>query len=199
MEEIKMFYKIGIEESKQFKKFLEMSPDDFDKYMCRTYPEMFVDRNKSMQMTCMCWGFCIGKGWYYYLDELCKKLKVINKYTGVGVIFSQIKEKYASGRFYTKCYTYGIPNDYYYDPRYNLYRGITNFIKHICIRIINALFYRRNKKELEIIFEIIDELIHNTESRVGHISEESGKYIEKPVYDGSWAYALTQEEFEKRK
>jgi len=79
---------------------MSMSADEFDKYMCQTYPEMFINRNLPMSQTCMCWGFCIGKGWYSVLDSLCSEIKLIQKTTGIIVIFDQIKEKYGGARFY---------------------------------------------------------------------------------------------------
>lgn len=93
-----------IEHSKQIEKdkkfFLKMSQKKFDKYMCKTYPEFFSERNLPMTQTCMCWGFDVGPGWYWILDRLCKNLMVIKKASGVNVVFTQIKEKFAGGRFY---------------------------------------------------------------------------------------------------
>lgn len=86
------------EEKKQ--KFLKMSPEDFDKYMCETYPKIFRQRNMPMNQTCMCWGFNIGKGWYAILDNLCEKLDFISKISGVNTIFVQIKEKFGGARYY---------------------------------------------------------------------------------------------------
>jgi len=77
-----------------------MSQKEFDEYMCRTYPEMFCERNLPMSETCMCWGFCIGPGWYNALDTLCHNLELIQKQTYIHVIFTQIKEKFGGARFY---------------------------------------------------------------------------------------------------
>lgn len=82
------------------KDFLKMSSTEYDNYMCSTYPVLFKDRNLPMSETCMCWGFDMGKGWYYTLDQLCRRLDQICKVTGIKVIFDQIKQKYGSGRFY---------------------------------------------------------------------------------------------------
>jgi len=89
-----------MEKTEKFKNFLEMSKKQFDDYMCKTYPSQFDQRNLTMDKTCMRWGFCVGSGWYYYLDEMCSQLDLIQKVTGIRVSFTQIKEKYASGRFY---------------------------------------------------------------------------------------------------
>jgi hypothetical protein len=43
---------------------------ELDEYLCKTYPRMLVNRNKSMQETCMCWGFECGDGWFTLLDQL---------------------------------------------------------------------------------------------------------------------------------
>lgn len=73
-----------------------MTEEEYDKYMCTTYPEYFVDRHKPMSVTCMCWGFCIGPGWYALLDSMCQELMEIH----APVVFDQIKEKYATLRAY---------------------------------------------------------------------------------------------------
>lgn len=50
-----------------------MSPE-LDKQLCNKYPEIFRDRNKSPQETCMCWGLECGDGWYELIDTLCEAL-----------------------------------------------------------------------------------------------------------------------------
>jgi hypothetical protein len=91
------FYKI---EDKERAKFLKMSAKQFDKYMCKKYSSQFRERNLPMSETCMCWGFCIGKGWYSLLNNLCKRYELIYKLTGIRAYFQQIKEKFGGGRFY---------------------------------------------------------------------------------------------------
>jgi hypothetical protein len=43
---------------------------ELDKLLCEKYPKMMVNRNKSMQETCMCWGFSCGDGWFNILNQL---------------------------------------------------------------------------------------------------------------------------------
>jgi len=43
---------------------------ELDEYLCKVYPKMMVNRNKSMQETCMCWGFECGDGWFQILNQL---------------------------------------------------------------------------------------------------------------------------------
>lgn len=81
-------------------KFLKMTPEQYDKYMCETYPVIFKERKLPMTQTCMCWGCEIGKGWYWILDELCEKLEFIKGQSGMSVYFTQIKEKFGGARFY---------------------------------------------------------------------------------------------------
>lgn len=80
--------------------FLEMSKEEYDKYMCETYPELFIKRHAPKTETCMCWGFKIGKGWYELLNDTCKKVDIIREETGAEVFFQQIKSKFAGARFY---------------------------------------------------------------------------------------------------
>ena len=82
------------------KSLIKMTNEEFDKFMCNKFPELFADRNKPMTQTCMCWGFNIGEGWNQILFDLCIKLDFIRKQTGILTVFDQIKEKFGSGRFY---------------------------------------------------------------------------------------------------
>lgn len=65
---------------------------------------LFQDRNKSMKVTCMCWGIECPIGWYYILEQLCTILEFHNlefkeKY-GIAIVADQVKEKYGTLRFY---------------------------------------------------------------------------------------------------
>lgn len=40
-----------------------------------TFPLLYGDRTKSMQVTCMCWGIDCGDGWFDILWELSEKLE----------------------------------------------------------------------------------------------------------------------------
>lgn len=68
--------------------------------MFSKYPVIFQDRTKPMTQTCMCWGLDIGKGWYGIIDDLCERLEWVRKTTGIKIVADQVKEKYASLRFY---------------------------------------------------------------------------------------------------
>jgi hypothetical protein len=46
-----------------------------DEYLCKTYPQIFADRNKPMTETCMCWGFDCGDGWFFLIDQLCSSIR----------------------------------------------------------------------------------------------------------------------------
>lgn len=106
-----------------------MSPE-LDKQLCDKYPKIFVNRNKSLQESCMHWGLEVGDGWYDLIDVLCEALTYtfttsvqINKedaeplgikphidrdgkafyYFSVKppqVIADQVKEKFGTLRFY---------------------------------------------------------------------------------------------------
>lgn len=65
---------------------------------------LYGDRNKSMQVTCMCWGIETGDGWYDLIRELSEKL---NK---------QI-EKYAEDNPNLRCYNCGCAKDRHYASR----------------------------------------------------------------------------------
>jgi hypothetical protein len=78
--------------------------DELDKLLCERYPKMFVNRNSSMQESCMYWGFECGGGWFDLIDELCDN---IQKYIDQNprrnvpqVVVEQVKEKFGTLRFY---------------------------------------------------------------------------------------------------
>jgi len=48
---------------------------ELDEELCRKYPLLYADRGASMQVTCMCWGFDTGPGWFKIIDELSAKLE----------------------------------------------------------------------------------------------------------------------------
>jgi len=74
--------------------------EELDKKLCEKYPDIFRDRNAPMTRTAMCWGFSHNDGWFTILDETCAKLMMIKKLTGVGVVATQVKEKFGTARFY---------------------------------------------------------------------------------------------------
>lgn len=99
------------------KKYLEMTEDEYDTYMCKKYPLIFMDRNKDMSQTCMCWGFDIGPGWREMLDKTCENINFIMEQSHIIIIADQVKSKFAGLRFY-----YHVVNDPHYkefNPKWN--------------------------------------------------------------------------------
>ena len=43
---------------------------EHDEYLCKVYPKIMVNRDKSMTETCMHWGFECGDGWFQILNQL---------------------------------------------------------------------------------------------------------------------------------
>lgn len=64
------------------------------------YPDIFRERNLPMMETCMCWGLECDDGWFTLLDDLCAQLTLLKRFTGVEVVAQQVKEKFATLRFY---------------------------------------------------------------------------------------------------
>lgn len=48
---------------------------NLDNLLCERYPKIFVNRNKSMKETAMCWGFDHGDGWFNIIDALCANIQ----------------------------------------------------------------------------------------------------------------------------
>jgi len=49
--------------------------DELDKLLCEKYPKIFRDRGKSMQESCMYWGFEHGDGWFDIVESLCANIQ----------------------------------------------------------------------------------------------------------------------------
>ena len=49
--------------------------ESLDQQLCKDYPLLFVNRNKSMMESCMYWGFECGDGWYNIINLLCKNIQ----------------------------------------------------------------------------------------------------------------------------
>jgi len=79
---------------------------ELDKYLCKVYPKMMVNRNKPMTETCMCWGFECGDGWFQILNQLMGNIqnhidwKNRNGEVVTQVTLDQVKEKFGTLRFY---------------------------------------------------------------------------------------------------
>ncbi len=80
--------------------------NELDTALCAKYPKIFGDRNKPMNETAMCWGFCCGEGWYNIIDQLCDNIQShIDWQAKQGkdipqVVAMQVKEKFGTLRFY---------------------------------------------------------------------------------------------------
>src|SRR3989304_3963970 len=80
-----------------------------DNQIVESYPHLYKNRYKSMQETCMCWGFDCDEGWFDLIDELSKNLEEeILKLSAEERIHygaAQVKEKFGGLRFYMDCAT----------------------------------------------------------------------------------------------
>ena len=81
-----------------------LDSDEFDKKICKAFPNLYKDRKASMQTTCMCWGFEISQGWQQLVWDLSEKLEAEilkqPKAERKNYRASQVKSKYAGLRFY---------------------------------------------------------------------------------------------------
>ena len=77
---------------------------ELDDQLCREFPNLYRDRRASMMETLMCWGFCVGDGWFNIIYDMSKKLEALilempekerQNYKAV-----QIKEKFGGLRVY---------------------------------------------------------------------------------------------------
>jgi len=163
-----------------------MSPD-LDRQLCDKYPEIFADRYKSPQESCLAFGIECGDGWYDILDKLCAAasrvwttsfevdkddaVKLAIKESSIGGYFvevpapqlvaDQVKEKFGTLRFY-----YHLefePNIVELGKKYPDAAGI--------IDRYNSFF---------------DGIVHMAETMSAHTCELSGLKGEMHVSGGSW-------------
>ena len=150
-------------------KLLDMSREEFDKYMMENYPDQFKKRRveEGQQVIYpMNFGFEIGKGWRHVLDSLCSKLKIIQGLTGYVCVFDQIKEKFGGARFYAHT---------------ELMEG------------------KEESPDAKQIDDIIDTLVNRYEEYCDYVCEELGTNIhsEEKVTVGGWYYGMGIEGFKK--
>jgi hypothetical protein len=80
-----------------------MKPE-LQKKLYDKHPLIFADKDLPMDRTCMCWGIECGDGWYDILDALCDELENIHQNYGLITKATQVKEKFGTLRFYTRCH-----------------------------------------------------------------------------------------------
>lgn len=79
------------------------------------YKNLFADKDKTIQESCMAWGVECGDGWYDLIDTLCRAIKVYESnleskkdfddsyFTNYKKVkFDQVKEKFGGLRIYYK-------------------------------------------------------------------------------------------------
>lgn len=49
--------------------------EELDAALVKKYPKIFRNRHGDMRETLMCWGFCVGDGWYDIIDVLCENIQ----------------------------------------------------------------------------------------------------------------------------
>ena len=79
---------------------------ELDNLLCERYPKMMVNRYKPMEVTCMCWGFECGDGWFQILNQLMGSIQNHIDWQNrkeekvQQVTLDQVKEKFGTLRFY---------------------------------------------------------------------------------------------------
>ena len=79
---------------------------ELDEQLCKNYPKMMVNRDKPMTVTCMCWGFDCGDGWFNIINQLMGNIqnhidwRAKQGHVVPQVTLDQVKEKFGTLRFY---------------------------------------------------------------------------------------------------
>ena len=151
------------------RKLLRMSREKFDEMMCKRFPGIFADRGKPMNVTCMCWGFDVGPGWYPLMLDVCTKIEFICDSNGklLTVVADQIKEKFGTLRFYW--HTVGSKDS----------------------------FDESEQTVANMTYEILSDVISHAENRSGNTCEECGEWGETVTICG-WVSTLCKKHAEAR-
>ena len=70
------------------------------KYLYDAYSALYAQHALPMAVTCMCWGFNCGDGWFDIIDDLSRRITELDKRDGVQTEAVQVKEKFGTLRFY---------------------------------------------------------------------------------------------------
>jgi len=70
-------------------------------YLFNTYPEIFAGKDEPITQNLMAFGFECSDGWFEVINNLCSKIMEHCKINNISIPKAlQVKEKYASLRFY---------------------------------------------------------------------------------------------------
>jgi hypothetical protein len=73
---------------------------ELDALLCQRYPEIFKDRWKDADESCMSRGFACGDGWFDLIDRLCDRLqRAADQGLMEQPVATQVKEKIGELRF----------------------------------------------------------------------------------------------------
>ena len=78
--------------------------EELDRKLCEAFPNLYRDRNESMMVTCMYWGFEHGDGWFQIIWDLSealeKEILALPEDQRSQCRAMQVKEKYGTLRYY---------------------------------------------------------------------------------------------------
>lgn len=76
---------------------------EFDAMLCQRYSLIIAERSRSIQESCMGWGFLCGDGWFDLIDTLCERLQFWTDHNKAPqVIAKQVKQKWGTLCFYVR-------------------------------------------------------------------------------------------------
>jgi hypothetical protein len=108
---------------------------ELEQILYTRYPHLFAEKDLPMNQTCMCWGIECGDGWFDLIDRTCKRIMEID--IGHHVVFTQVKEKYASLRIYFTVRDIDCMNDDLWVKVENITSEADDESKTICERCGN--------------------------------------------------------------
>jgi len=72
---------------------------ELQKKLYEDFPSLYREKDKSIQESCMPWGFQCSAGWEPLIRKLSEMLKRIEELTGHQAVASQVKEKFGTLTF----------------------------------------------------------------------------------------------------
>ena len=104
-----------------------------DELLCQRYPKMMVNREKSMQDTCLSWGFECGDGWFNILNQLMSNIQHHidwkEKQHNRATMYNEIAQAGKSGN--TELFADLVAKEYAYQPTIS-----SDYIREQCEKMI---------------------------------------------------------------
>lgn len=172
----------------------------------KKYPKLFGQKDLPMQQTAMCWGICVGDGWYRIIEKACGLIQwhvdQSRRNRAMDLAYNRRLQKAIDGntadlsRFYDKLYRdkTQIPERVKQEVERKQFRPVNEALPQIQFTQIKEKFGTL-RMYTTCCDNYIDGVIAMTESMSGITCEECGK--PGKLRGGGWSYTACVEHTKK--